>query len=72
MSLNTAGATPEQGLAVERLRLLDTYFRNQEQLKALSDAQPQIAARILQIETEMRVLEAGRAQSIQSGKGGDA
>lgn len=62
MSLNNAGAKSDQDLAIERLRLLQSYFQNQEQLKALAEAQPQIAARINQIETEMRVRDAGRAQ----------
>lgn len=72
MSLNNASAKSSQDLAIEKLHLFQSYFQNQEQLKALSEAQPQIAARIRQIEAEMRVLEAGRAQSIESGKGGNA
>lgn len=62
MSLNNAGAKSDQDLAIEKLHLLQSYFQNQEQLEALSKAQPQIAARLRQIEAEMRVLEAGRAQ----------
>ncbi|PHY20935.1 hypothetical protein [Caulobacter sp. BP25] len=61
MSTKTADASAEQGLALEKLRLLETYFQTREQEDALRESRSQIAGRLNQISAELRVIDAGRA-----------
>jgi hypothetical protein len=61
MTTKNAAGTPEQGLSLEKLRLLENYFQSREQEDALRESRSQVAARIHQIDAELRVIDAGRS-----------